>query len=352
VVPNEVRFARRREGPGRLGPNAGGKTVTLTSVGLCGLMTRAGLPIPADEGSKMPLFDAVHSSIGDAQSLKEGLSTFSAHVATLRDVIAAAKRGALVLVDEIAADTDPREGAAIAIAVLEELLTKGALVLVTTHLEELKALAHLDPRFVNARVGFDSRRWPPPFACSSRRRCLVGDRDRPAGRAARGAVRARHRPPRRTPAARSRRRSRAQDEQRKLEQARDSAEREPELPRTAQEARRRGRSVREEAARRRAAVPRRAQGRARVRARPGRELLDKLEASQSLKETKVAAKELAARVDEQADAAKALSPRSPSCRFSSPSERAPGTGASTKRSRCWRSTETTSPCRPARSRCA
>src|SRR5205085_131960 len=114
------------------------------SVGLSALMTHAGLPIPVDEGSKMPLFDAVHSSIGDAQSLKEGLSTFSAHVAALRDIVATAKRGSLVLVDEIAADTDPREGAALAIAVLEELIAKGSLVLVTTHLEELKALAHLD----------------------------------------------------------------------------------------------------------------------------------------------------------------------------------------------------------------
>ncbi len=145
------------------GPNAGGKTVTLTGVGLCALMTRAGLPIPCDPGSRIPLFNQVHSAIGDQQDLQTGLSTFSAHVTMLRDIISVAKRGALVLIDEIAADTDPREGAAIATAVLEELLTRGAIVLVTTHLEELKALAHLDPRFVNARVGFDGKRMSPTY---------------------------------------------------------------------------------------------------------------------------------------------------------------------------------------------
>lgn len=145
------------------GPNAGGKTVTLTGVGLCALMTRAGLPIPCDPGSKIPLFNQVHSAIGDQQDLEAGLSTFSAHVTTLRDVTKEARRGALVLIDEIAAGTDPREGAAIATAVLEELLDRGAVVLVTTHLEELKALAHLDKRFVNARVGFDGKKMAPTY---------------------------------------------------------------------------------------------------------------------------------------------------------------------------------------------
>jgi DNA mismatch repair protein MutS2 len=145
------------------GPNAGGKTVTLTGVGLCALMTRAGLPIPCEEGSRIPLFNQVHSAIGDQQDLQAGLSTFSAHVTMLRDIVSVARRGALVLIDEIAADTDPREGAAIATAVLEELLSRGAIVLVTTHLEELKALAHLDPRFINARVGFDGKRMSPTY---------------------------------------------------------------------------------------------------------------------------------------------------------------------------------------------
>jgi DNA mismatch repair protein MutS2 len=162
VIANDVELLDAR-GLVVSGPNAGGKTVTLTGVGLCALMTRAGLPIPVEPGSSMPLFSQVHSAVGDQQDLQQGLSTFSAHVSVLRDVVQTVRRGALVLIDEIAADTDPREGAAIATAVLEALLDQGATVLVTTHLEELKALAHLDPRFVNARVGFDSKRMAPTY---------------------------------------------------------------------------------------------------------------------------------------------------------------------------------------------
>jgi DNA mismatch repair protein MutS2 len=163
VIANDLELHAETRALVVSGPNAGGKTVTLTAVGLASLMLRAGLPIPADEGSKLPLFNSVHSAIGDAQDLQAGLSTFSAHVSALRDICKVARAGALVLIDEIAADTDPREGAAIAVAVLEDLLDRGAMTLVTTHLEELKALAHLDPRFVNARVGFDSRKMAPTY---------------------------------------------------------------------------------------------------------------------------------------------------------------------------------------------
>ncbi len=163
VVANDVRLSGQSRAMVVSGPNAGGKTVTLTAVGLCALMLRAGLPVTASAGSQVPLFRSVHSVVGDAQDLEKGLSTFSAHVARLKEIAEAATGDSLVLIDEIAADTDPREGAAIAIAVLEDLLERGALVLVTTHLEELKALAHLDLRFVNARVGFDARRMAPTY---------------------------------------------------------------------------------------------------------------------------------------------------------------------------------------------
>ncbi len=163
VIANDVDLSQGARALVVSGPNAGGKTVTLTGIGLCALMVRAGLPIPCDPGSSIPLFNQVHSAIGDLQDLEQGLSTFSAHVTVLKSVVSTAKKGALVLIDEIAADTDPREGAAIATAVLEDLLEKGALVLVTTHLEELKALAHLDPRFVNGRVGFDAKRMAPTY---------------------------------------------------------------------------------------------------------------------------------------------------------------------------------------------
>jgi len=145
------------------GPNAGGKTATLTAVGLCALMLRAGLPIPAASSSRVPLYRSIHSIVGDSQDLSHDLSTFSAHVEQLRDIAQAAAPGSLVLIDEIAADTNPREGAALAIAVLEELIARGAVVLVTTHLEELKSLAHADGRFMNARVGFDPVRLAPTY---------------------------------------------------------------------------------------------------------------------------------------------------------------------------------------------
>ncbi|CAM3350100.1 endonuclease MutS2 [Corallococcus soli] len=163
VVSNDVALTGGARALVVSGPNAGGKTVTLTGVGLCALMLRAGLPVPVGEGSRMPLYRSVHSTVGDAQDLTQGLSTFSAHVTLLRDILTEVGQDSLVLIDEIAADTDPREGAAIAIAVLEELLGKGAYALVTTHLEELKALAHMDPRFLNARVGFDSKKMAPTY---------------------------------------------------------------------------------------------------------------------------------------------------------------------------------------------
>ncbi|MFZ5469298.1 MAG: endonuclease MutS2 [Myxococcota bacterium] len=163
VIANDVSVSGEARGLVVSGPNAGGKTVTLTGVGLCAVMLRSGLPIPAEAGSRMPLFASIHTAVGDAQDLAQGLSTFSAHVTELKEIGHSVTKGSLVLIDEIAADTDPKEGAAIAIAVLEDLIERGGMVLVTTHLEELKALAHLDKRFVNARVGFDPHKMAPTY---------------------------------------------------------------------------------------------------------------------------------------------------------------------------------------------
>jgi len=163
VVANDLRLTGTVQALVVSGPNAGGKTVTLTAVGLCAVMLCAGLPIPAGAGSRLPLYRSVHSAVGDAQDLGQGLSTFSAHLVELKRIGEAAGPGSLVLIDEIAADTDPREGAALAIAFLEEILGRGARALVTTHLEELKALTHVDARFLNARVGFDARRMAPTY---------------------------------------------------------------------------------------------------------------------------------------------------------------------------------------------
>ncbi|MEY2668943.1 MAG: hypothetical protein RJA59_1581, partial [Pseudomonadota bacterium] len=163
VVASDVRL----EPPGRAlvvsGPNGGGKTVAITAVGLSALMLRAGLPIAAGRGSRLPFYPSVRAAVEEHGDMARDLSTFTAHLTAVRDIAAVAGPGTLVLVDEIAADTDPREGAALASALLEEFLDRGATVLVTTHLDELKALALSDPRFQNARVGFDPDRLAPTF---------------------------------------------------------------------------------------------------------------------------------------------------------------------------------------------
>jgi len=145
------------------GPNAGGKTVALKTVGLAALMARAGLHLTAESGSVIGWFTEVVTDIGDAQNLEKDLSTFSGHMVNLRELLATAGSGTLVLIDEIAVGTDPDQGAALAQAVLEALADKGITGLVTTHYERLKALGASDPRFANASVGFDLDRLEPTF---------------------------------------------------------------------------------------------------------------------------------------------------------------------------------------------
>jgi DNA mismatch repair protein MutS2 len=161
-VPNDIVVAR---GAALVisGPNAGGKTVALKTAGLAALMARAGLHVPAQEGSRVPLFDDVLSDVGDDQSLERNLSTFSAHVMALCRFFAAARPGVLVLLDEVAVGTEPEQGAALAQAVLEALVARGATVIVTTHYDRLKALPTRDRRFVNASVGFDVDKLAPTY---------------------------------------------------------------------------------------------------------------------------------------------------------------------------------------------
>ena len=162
IVPNDV-LLKVGETLVVSGPNAGGKTVALKLAGLQVLMARCGLHIPAQEGSRVPWFDAVLSDIGDDQSIERDLSTFSAHVLALQSFLQAAARGVLVLLDEVAVGTDPAEGAALAQAVLEALADRGATAIVTTHYDRLKALPTTDARFVNASVGFDLERLVPTY---------------------------------------------------------------------------------------------------------------------------------------------------------------------------------------------
>jgi DNA mismatch repair protein MutS2 len=145
------------------GPNAGGKTVALKTVGLAAVMARAGLHLTAESGSAIGWFSSVVTDIGDAQNLEKDLSTFSGHMVNLRELLANAAPGMLVLIDEIAVGTDPEQGAALAQAVLEAVAARGATALVTTHYERLKALGTGDSRFANASVGFDLERLEPTF---------------------------------------------------------------------------------------------------------------------------------------------------------------------------------------------
>ena len=126
-------------------------------------MLRAGLPVAAAAGSRLPFYLEVRAAVDERGDLQKDLSTFTAHLTAVKSMLAGAVPGSLVLVDEIAADTDPREGAALAAAILEALGEADATVLVTTHLDELKALALTDPAYANARVGFDAERLLPTY---------------------------------------------------------------------------------------------------------------------------------------------------------------------------------------------
>lgn len=145
------------------GPNAGGKTVALKTIGLCALMLRMGMPIPAAEGSVLSLVQEVLTDVGDEQSIAKNLSTFSAHIRNLVEILDATHAGSVVLLDEVASGTDPREGEVLATSILESLAARGGAVGCTTHYEGLKVLALTDDRFQNASVGFDFDTMSPTF---------------------------------------------------------------------------------------------------------------------------------------------------------------------------------------------
>jgi len=145
------------------GPNTGGKTVALKTVGLCTLMAMAGLHIPAGPGSILPRVPGAFCDIGDEQSLDAHQSTFSAHIATLKAILSKIEPGALVLLDELVVGTDPVQGAGLAQALLESFADRGCLVVVTTHYEALKVLPFDDARFRNGAMGFDAENGRPTY---------------------------------------------------------------------------------------------------------------------------------------------------------------------------------------------
>ncbi len=163
VVPVDVELSPDRPLLLITGPNAGGKTIALKTLALCALMAQVGCHVPAAEGSRLPVFERLYAIIGDEQSVAENLSTFSAFVKQIREVLAGADDRSLVLIDELGAGTDPDEGAALARAILETLADRGTLVVATTHLEPLRAFASTEPRARNASVEFDTRTLAPTF---------------------------------------------------------------------------------------------------------------------------------------------------------------------------------------------
>jgi DNA mismatch repair protein MutS2 len=145
------------------GPNTGGKTVALKTTGLLGMMAQAGIPVPAVE-AVFPLFDAFLADIGDAQSIEQNLSTFSAHITNLERISQLADGSSLVLLDELGSATDPEEGAALAVAIAEYFLERHAWCLISTHHTSLKLYAAKRPGVLNASVGFDEKTLAPTFA--------------------------------------------------------------------------------------------------------------------------------------------------------------------------------------------
>lgn len=145
------------------GPNTGGKTVALKTVGLLCLMTQAGMPIPASPGSRVPVLDGIYADIGDEQSIQGTLSTFGWHMSNISRILRCAGKNSLILLDELGASTDPQEGAALGRAVLTYLLEHGMLAMVTTHYNELKLFAHVTGGLQNAAFDFDPQTLTPNY---------------------------------------------------------------------------------------------------------------------------------------------------------------------------------------------
>lgn len=163
MVPLDFAIGRTYSSLIITGPNTGGKTVALKTLGLLTLMMQSGLLIPVEEGGEMAVYNEVAVDIGDGQSLEQALSTFSAHIRNMIGILEQANTSTLVLIDEMASGTDPGEGVGLSIAMLEELHSRGATVVATTHFGEIKHFAAATPGFENARMEFDTVTLQPLY---------------------------------------------------------------------------------------------------------------------------------------------------------------------------------------------